>query len=75
MSSCASASFFGSALVWLMGLALVEVSMAYPSVGLGFIVSMVLGWWLHRDMLTLTGITGKLLIACGVVVFSRGRVP
>lgn len=64
--------YFGSALVWLLVLARVEVSLAYPFVGLGFIVTMLLGWWVHGDMLTPMRIAGTLLIACGVVVLSRG---
>jgi hypothetical protein len=52
------ACYGGAALVWLIVLARVEVSLAYPLVGLGFVVTMILG--------------GTLLIAAGVALISRG---
>lgn len=66
------AIYFASAVVWLLVLARVEVSLAYPFVGLGFIVTMVLGWWLHGDALNPMRIAGTLLIATGVAVLARG---
>lgn len=64
--------YFGAALVWLIVLSKVEVSLAYPFVGLGFIVTMVLGWSLLGETLSLHRLLGTLLIAGGVVVLARG---
>jgi multidrug transporter EmrE-like cation transporter len=63
--------FFG-ALVWLFVLARVEVSFAYPFVGLGFILTMILGRLLMGDSITLSRLAGTLLVAMGVVLIARG---
>ena len=65
------ALYFASALVWLMVLARVQVSLAYPFVGLGFVVTMLLGWLVHGDLLSPARMTGTLIIATGVVVLAR----
>lgn len=64
-------TYFLSAAVWLLVLARVQVSLAYPFVGLGFIVTMLLGWWIHGDTLGVQKVTGTLLIALGVVILAR----
>ncbi len=64
--------YFASAAVWLLVLARVDVSLAYPFVGLGFIVTMILAWLIHGEVLTLTKVAGTLLIAFGVIVLARG---
>lgn len=65
------ALYFASAVLWLLILAKVEVSLAYPFVGLGFVITMLLGWWVHGDTLSLTRIGGTVLIAAGVAVLAR----
>jgi multidrug transporter EmrE-like cation transporter len=64
--------YFASAAVWLLVLARVDVSLAYPFVGLGFIVTMLLAWLIHGEVLTLAKVTGTILIAFGVIVLARG---
>lgn len=64
------AMYFASALVWLIVLARVDVSLAYPFVGLGFIVTMLLGWLVHGEALTLVRVAGTLLIVGGVVLLA-----
>ena len=64
--------YFVSAAVWLLVLARVEVSFAYPFVGLGFILTMVLGWWLMGDSIGLQRAAGTLLITLGVILVARG---
>jgi len=61
-----------SAVVWLLVLARVELSLAYPFVGIGFIITMLLGWWLLDDVMSVQRVAGTLLIATGVVVVARG---
>lgn len=66
------ALYFLSALVWLLVLARVQVSFAYPFVAMGFVLTMVLGWLLLGDSLGPQRIGGTLLIALGVVLIARG---
>ena len=63
--------YFASAFIWLIVLSKVEVSLAYPFVGLGFIVTMVLGAMVHGDAVGFTRVLGTLLVATGVVVLAR----
>lgn len=59
------------AIVWLFVLAKVDVSFAYPFVGLGFILTMLLGWWWLNEPVDLTRVVGTLLVASGVFLVSR----
>ena len=63
--------YFASAAAWLFVLARMQVSAAYPFVGLGFVLTMVLGWWLLGDSLSATRLVGTLLVAAGVVLIAR----
>ncbi len=58
------------ALIWLSVLAQWEVSKAYPLVGLGFIATMLIGYLLGEHV-SITRISGALLICAGVVLISR----
>jgi multidrug transporter EmrE-like cation transporter len=62
--------YFLAAVVWLFALARIEVSMAYPFVGVGFILTMVLGKFLMGDAITATRLFGTILISVGVVFVS-----
>lgn len=65
-------SLYGlGAVVWLLVLAKVDVSLAYPFVGVGFIVTMVLGWLLLQEPVGLTRITGTLLVAIGAYLVAQ----
>jgi multidrug transporter EmrE-like cation transporter len=64
------ATYFLSAVVWLAVLARVQVSFAYPFVGIGFILTMLLGWWLMGDSLNGPRVAGTLLIASGVALIA-----
>lgn len=64
--------YAASAVLWLGVLARVEVSFAFPFVGLGFIITMLLGWWLMGDSLSLQRVAGTLLVVGGVVLIARG---
>lgn len=63
--------YFASAAVWLLVLARVEVSLAYPFVGLGFIVTMLLAWAIYGEVPSPGRMAGTLLICAGVVVLAR----
>jgi drug/metabolite transporter (DMT)-like permease len=60
--------YFAGALVWLMVLAKADLSYAYPFVGLGFIFSLVLGFLVLKEPVTLQRVAGTLLIALGAVM-------
>jgi len=64
--------YFASAAVWLLVLAKVDVSFAYPFVGLGFIITMLLAFFIHGEVLSTTKVIGTLCIAFGVVVIAQG---
>ncbi len=64
--------YFSSAVVWLFVLAKVDVSLAYPFVGVGFIFTMLLGYFLFGEAITIPKVLGTVLIAVGVVFLARG---
>ena len=57
--------------VWLAVLAKVEVTMAYPFVGLGFLVTLALGVLLLGETMSLTRLIGTLLVVLGVVLTAQ----
>jgi drug/metabolite transporter (DMT)-like permease len=59
------------AILWLLVLAQTDVSFAYPFVGLGFILTVLLGWLVLHEPVGITRFTGTLLIAIGVYLVSR----
>lgn len=63
--------YFSSAVVWLLVLAKIDVSLAYPFVGLGFILTALLGWLIRGEELSIGRISGTALIVLGVVLVAR----
>jgi len=64
-------AYVSSAAVWLGVLAKIDVSKAYPFVGLGFIGTMLFAYWFLNEPITITKAIGTLLILAGVIVISR----
>ena len=60
-----------AAIVWLFVLARAPLSLAYPFVGLGFIVTMVAGYAVLGEALTAARLFGTVLIAVGCVLVAR----
>jgi len=58
-------------LLWLTALGRVEVSQAYPFVGLGFVLTAVLGYVLFGDALGPQRVAGILLVIGGIVLVAR----
>jgi multidrug transporter EmrE-like cation transporter len=56
---------FGT-LLWLTALARVDVSQAYPFVGLGFVLTAILGYAMFGDPMTPQRIAGILVVVGGV---------
>lgn len=62
--------YVSGALLWLFVLAKLDVSMAYPYIGIGFIITMLLGAVLLNEAISLTRIIGTLLVVGGVTLIS-----
>jgi multidrug transporter EmrE-like cation transporter len=60
-----------SVVVWLLVLSRVEVSFAYPLLSVGYIVNAVAGYYLFQENLSITRITGILIICAGVYLVTR----
>lgn len=58
-------------LLWLAVLARAELSQAYPFVGLSFVLTAVLGYFIFADAMTPARIAGIALIVAGVVLVGR----
>jgi multidrug transporter EmrE-like cation transporter len=63
-------AYVASAGVWLYVLSKLEVSKAYPFVGLGFVLTMLFAYFFLNEPMTAIKITGTLLIVAGVVLIS-----
>lgn len=59
------------AILWLIVLARLDVTQAYPFVGLGFIFTMVLGYLILAEPVGLQRVLGTLLITTGVILVAR----
>jgi multidrug transporter EmrE-like cation transporter len=63
--------YFLSAAVWLLVLSRLDVSLAYPFVGLGFVLTMILGWLVRGEVLSINRVTGTFLIVGGIIFLAR----
>lgn len=61
----------GSAVLWLWVLSRLDVSLAYPLVSLGFVVTFALGVWWLGEPFSWTRLAGCTLIVAGVAVLAR----
>jgi drug/metabolite transporter (DMT)-like permease len=59
------------ALVWLAALYRVELSQAYPFVGVGFAFTTFAGWWLFGDQISGQRLVGIALIFGGIVLVAK----
>ena len=62
-----------SAVVWLFVLARLDVSVAYPFVSLGFLVTMALGCLLFGEAFTTRKLLGTLVVMAGVWLVAAAR--
>ena len=62
-----------SAVVWLFVLARLDVSIAYPFVSLGFVVTMSLGCLLFGEPFTLRKVLGTIVVMFGVYLVAAVR--
>ena len=64
-------SYAVSILIWFMVLSRVDVSFAYPMLSIGYIVAALAGKAMFNEPLTMTRISGILVICIGVYLISR----
>jgi multidrug transporter EmrE-like cation transporter len=57
--------------VWILVLSRVEVSFAYPLLSVGYIVNAVAAYYLFQENLSLTRVSGILVIIAGVYLITR----
>jgi multidrug transporter EmrE-like cation transporter len=57
--------------VWLLVLARIPVSVAYPFASLGYVVAAALGWRFLGESLDVARITGIAVICSGVAILAR----
>lgn len=60
-----------SAITWIWILTKVDISIAYPFISLGFIMTLVFGWWVFDESLTTAKIIGTFLIVLGCIFITR----
>ncbi|WP_434362059.1 EamA family transporter [Parasalinivibrio latis] len=59
------------AMLWLAVLSKFDVSKAYPFVGLGFVVTMILGHIVLQEAITPIRLAGTFLVVAGVILVSQ----
>ncbi|MGE5632947.1 MAG: EamA family transporter [Caulobacteraceae bacterium] len=62
--------FFSSLVIWIFVLKRMELSVAYPMVSLGYIITMILAFLFLNEPLRITKLFGTALIIAGVVVIN-----
>ena len=60
-----------SVVVWILALARVDVSVAYPMLSLGYIVSAAGAWWLFDENVSPLRVAGILTIVAGTWLVAR----
>lgn len=62
----------GALFVWMWALSRVDVLFAYPFLAVGYVIVSLLAWqWLGEEI-TLTRLSGMVIIVIGIIVLSRG---
>ncbi len=60
-----------SVVVWILALARVEVSVAYPLLSIGYVINAIAAWWLFGESLSPARIAGIGVIIVGVWLVAR----
>ncbi len=64
-------SYVISVAIWLLVLARVEVSYAYPFLSVGYVVVTLMGYFLFQESLSWMRVVGISIITLGVILLSR----
>src|SRR4030042_1660967 len=65
------ASYVISVAIWLLVLARVEVSYAYPFLSVGYVVVTLMGYFIFQESLSWMRVTGVAIVIVGVFLLSR----
>jgi multidrug transporter EmrE-like cation transporter len=65
------ACYVASVVVWILALSRVEVSIAYPMLSVGYIVTAVAAWYFFGENLSAARIAGIAVIIVGVALVAR----
>ncbi|WP_340109403.1 SMR family transporter [Pikeienuella sp. HZG-20] len=65
------AVYFLGALVWLTVLSRIDVSQAYPFVGMGFVLTLLFAWLFLGEHISASRLFGASLILAGIVFVAR----
>lgn len=64
------ALILGAAILWLVVISRVNLSLAYPILALGYVVTVIASWLLLSEPLTWQKLVGSLVICAGVALVS-----
>ena len=65
-------AFYGiSTVFWLVALSKIELSVAYPMLSIGYILLMILSYFLLNEAITIQKVIGTLLVVVGITLISR----
>lgn len=64
-------SYAVSVLVWLVVLSRVDVSYAYPMVGLGYVFATIVAWGVFRENVSAMRVVGMLVVCAGIYIIAR----
>ena len=65
-------SFYAiSTVFWLIALSKIELSVAYPMLSIGYILLMILSYFLLNESITLYKVIGTLLVVVGITLISK----
>ena len=65
------AMYGSAALLWLFVLARAPLSLVYPFVGIGFIITMMIGYFYFGETVSASRTIGTLMIATGCILVAR----
>lgn len=60
-----------SVAIWILALSKVEVSLAYPMLSIGYVVSAFAGWYFFGEAVTAMRLLGIAVIIAGVTIVAR----
>ncbi|MGZ9586205.1 EamA family transporter [Paenibacillus marinisediminis] len=60
-----------SAVVWIFAISKLPLSIAYPMVGLSYVLVMILSYFIFNEPITIIKVIGMVLITSGVIVIAK----
>ena len=71
---CGIISYGVSFLLWIKVLSKVELSYAYPMVSIGYIITMIFSYFVFKENISFTRLSGVVFIIIGVILVARSWV-